>query len=82
MWAGSPWHKITIFHLKKGNTMNWMSLILRTAACIVSVLLILWWAETVMPMGSVIVLILVMCMISTWGIVTLLKDDPRVSRYP
>jgi hypothetical protein len=60
--------------------MSWLSLILRMITCIVLVLLILWWAEAVMPMGSILVLILLMSLISTWGILTLLKDDPKLSR--
>lgn len=61
--------------------MSWLSLILRMTTCIVLILLILWWAEIVMPMGSLLVLILLMSMISTWGIVSLLKDDRSLSRY-
>jgi hypothetical protein len=62
--------------------MSRLSLFVRMVACIVSVLTILWWAEKVVPMGAVLVLILLMSMISTWGIITLLKDDAGASRYP
>jgi hypothetical protein len=60
--------------------MSWLSLIIRMITCIVCVLVILWWAEAVIPMGSVLVLILLMSLVSTWGIVTLLKDDRSLSR--
>jgi hypothetical protein len=62
--------------------MSWLSLILRMITCIVLLLLILWWAEVVIPMGSVLVLILLMGLISTWAILTLLKDDRSLEHYP
>jgi hypothetical protein len=54
-----------------------MSLVLRTIIAIISILFILWWADRVVLFGAALVLILLLCIVCTWAIVTLLRD----SRY-
>ncbi|HYF68970.1 MAG TPA: hypothetical protein VD884_12590 [Ohtaekwangia sp.] len=52
---------------------------LRTVSAVVSILLILWWAENAVPMGAVLVFLLLTSIIITWCIISLMNDDTFIS---
>lgn len=52
---------------------------LRTISAVVSILLILWWAENAVPMGAVLVFLLLTSIIITWCIICLMRDDAVIS---
>lgn len=55
--------------------MKWSKYMFRMSIAAVLICAILYWAEAVMPMGSILVLLLLLSMVVTWFIINLLKDE-------
>jgi hypothetical protein len=55
--------------------MNWVSITARGLATIICVCLLLYCAESLFPLGSLLVFLLVLSVGITWAIISMLKDD-------
>ncbi len=55
--------------------MNWFTLIARGILLVLMVCGLLYWANVAVPMGALLVFLLVLSIVTTWAIVSLLKDD-------
>lgn len=61
--------------------MSWSSVFARGILSILLVCALLYWADIVIPMGGLLVFLLVICVVMTWAIVTLLKDDDLLTHF-
>ena len=61
--------------------MNWLGLAIRMILGVISILAILWGAESVVPFGSVLVLIVLVGVIGTACILYTVRDTKRLPRF-
>ena len=61
--------------------MTWLNVLLRMVLCVVTLLLILWWAESVIPFGSILVFMLSFGIVGTWCAITLMRDKTLPSGF-
>jgi len=59
--------------------MNWVKFIFRTISAAVLICSILYWAEQTVPMGSVLVLLLLISFVITWVVINILNDDDALA---
>lgn len=61
--------------------MNWFSVAAHSILSILLVSAILYWADIVIPMGALLVLVLLISVVMIWMIAALLKDDDLLTHF-
>ena len=61
--------------------MNWFTLAARAVLMVLLVCGLLYWADIAVPMGGLVVFLLVLCIVATWAIISLLKDDDLLASF-